>query len=300
MTGTKSLVHMNAARAARRRTLLGGCAALSVMLLPRPGGSRAAGAQRIVSVGGALTEIVYRLGAQGALVATDTTSLWPEPAKALPKVGYMRTLSAEGVMSMQPTVILAPAEAGPATVLQQLQSAGVRIVRAHNEHTFDSLLANVALVAEAIDRRREGDALAAELKRDWSATRAKLAGRPAPKVLFILSHAANNVQVAGGSTAAESMITLAGGANAMTGFAGYKPLSAESALAAAPDVILVTREGLEAVGGVDALLTRPGLALTPAGKSRRFFALEALYLLGFGPRLPQAVAELARGIGTVA
>lgn len=285
---------------ARRRTLLGCCAALAVMVLPRPEGSRAAAAQRIVSVGGALTEIVYKLGAQGSLVATDTTSLWPESAKALPKVGYLRTLSAEGVMSMQPTVILAPAEAGPATVLQQLQAAGVRIVRANNEHTFDSMLANVALVADAIDRRKEGDTLAADLKREWSVTRAKLAGRPAPRVLFILSHAANNVQVAGGGTAADAMIGLAGGTNAMTGFTGYRPLSAESAISAAPDVFLVSREGLEAVGGIDGLLTRPGLTLTPAGKARRVVALDALYLLGFGPRLPQAVAELARGIGTVA
>ncbi len=295
-----SMPSQNAIAVARRRTLLGCCAAVAVMVLPRTDGSRAAAAPRIVSVGGALTEIVYRLGAQGSLVATDTTSLWPEAVAALPKVGYMRTLSAEGVMSMQPTVILAPAEAGPATVMQQLQSAGVRIVRANNEHTFDSMLANVALVADAIDRRKEGDALAAELKREWTATRAKIAGKPAPRVLFILSHAANNVQVAGGNTAADAMIALAGGTNAMTGFTGYKPLSAESAISAAPDVILVTSQGLEAVGGIDALLTRPGLALTPAGKARRVIALDALYLLGFGPRLPQAVAELARGIGTAA
>jgi len=300
MTGMAAHAATAGAQRARRRTVLGCCAALAVMMLPRPGGSRAAAAQRIVSVGGALTEIVYRLGAQGALVATDTTSMWPEPARTLPKVGYMRTLSAEGVMSMQPTLLLAPAEAGPATVLQQLQAAGVRIVRASNEHSFDALLANVALVADAIDRRAEGEALTADLKREWSATRSKLAGKPTPRVLFILSHAANNVQVAGGGTAADAMIRLAGGANAMTGFTGYKPLSAEAAIGAAPDVILVTREGLEAVGGVDALLTRPGLALTPAGKAKRVVALDALYLLGFGPRLPQAVAELARGIGTLA
>lgn len=283
----------------RRRAVLGGCAALGLGALARPLTGHAA-APRIVSVGGALTEIVYRLGAQGALVATDTTSLWPDAARALPKVGYMRTLSAEGVMSVQPTLLLAPAEAGPMTVMNQLQAAGVRIVRASNEHTFDALLANVALVADAIGRRAEGEALATELKRDWSATRAQLAGGAAPKVLFILSHAANNVQVAGGGTAADAMIRLARGTNAMTGFNGYKPLSAEAAIGAAPDVILVTREGLEAVGGVDALLARPGLALTPAGKRKRVVALDALFLLGFGPRLPQAVAELARGIGTLA
>jgi iron complex transport system substrate-binding protein len=146
----------------------------------------------------------------------------------------------------------------------------------------------------------EGNELVRRLRDEWSITRAAIhrSGTP-PRVLFVLSHAANNVQVAGEGTAADAMIRLAGGVNALNGFNGYRPLSSEAVIAAAPDFILVTREGIEALGGVDALLARPGLALTPAGQARRVIAPDALYLLGFGPRLPQAVRELAQGFGTV-
>jgi iron complex transport system substrate-binding protein len=100
------------------------------------------------------------------------------------------------------------------------------------------------------------------------------------------------MNVSGSGTSSESMIELAGGVNAVTGFTNYKPLTAEGVVAAAPDVILLTSRGLESAGGVDALLKQPGLALTPAGKARRVVAMDDLYLLGFGPRLGQAVKEL--------
>jgi iron complex transport system substrate-binding protein len=102
--------------------------------------------------------------------------------------------------------------------------------------------------------------------------------------------------VSGEGTAADAMIRLAGGVNALSGVSGYKPLTAEAVVAAAPEVILITREGMEAVGGGKQLFRRPGLALTPAGKAKRVVALDALYLIGFGPRLPQAVRDLAGGL----
>lgn len=258
-------------------------------------------AVRLVSVGGALTEIVYALGAESLLVGTDTTSLYPVAAQQTPKVGYARALSAEGVLSLRPTVLLASAEAGPPTVIAQLAAAGVRLVRAQSAHTFDALTANVRQLGEALQRQREAEALTAELHAQWQRVRAgiKVAARP-PRVLFVLSHVATNVQVSGESTAAAAMIGFAGAANALGGFKGYRPLTAEAAVAAAPDLILTTAQGAEAVGGIDRLLAQPGLALTPAGRARRVLALDALYLLGGGPRMPQAVAEVARFAGTLA
>lgn len=284
---------------ATRRAVLGALAALPAWSLAR--GAKADGPPRVVSVGGAVTEIVYRLGGERYLVAADTTSTFPAATQALPKVGYQRALSAEGILALDPTMLLAAPEAGPPPAIAQLEAAGVTIVRAGGEFTFESLLANVDVVARSLALVPAGRALDEKLRSEWKATRAAVrsSGSP-PRVLFVLSHAANNVQVAGEGTAAAAMIALAGGVNALSGMKGYRPLSAEGALAAAPDVILCTREGLEAVGGVDVLLARPGLALTPAGKARRVLAPDALLLLGFGPRLPQAVRELAHGFGTLA
>ena len=280
----------------RRRTFLAGATALL-------GGSHLAHAQkapRVISVGGAITEIVFRLDAQQMLVATDTTSTFPDAALALPKVGYQRALSAEGLLALSPTLVLAGSDAGPPAALQQLAAAGVTIVRTHGDHTFGSLLANVKEVAASLGRARDSASLDAALRAQWQSVRAAIA-TPAspPRVMFVLSHAANSVQVAGRGTAADAMIAYAGATNALAGLTGYRPLTPEAAIAAAPDVILCTREGISTLGGVEALLGRPGIALTAAARDRRVLAPDALLLLGFGPRLPQAVRELAQGLHTL-
>ncbi|MCU0949716.1 MAG: ABC transporter substrate-binding protein [Burkholderiaceae bacterium] len=257
-------------------------------------------APRVVSVGGALTEIVYALGAESLLVGSDTTSVYPPAARQMPKVGYARSLSAEGVLSLRPTVLLATAEAGPPAAIAQLASAGVRVLRAQAGHGFDALAANVQQVGDALQRAAEAQRLNAKLRDQWRDLRAALRVPAAPpRVLFVLSHVATNVQVSGDGTSAATMIALAGAANALSGFSGYRPLTAEAAVKAAPDLILTTAQGAEAVGGIDRLLAQPGLPLTPAGRARRVLALDALYLLGGGPRLPQAVAEVARFAGTL-
>lgn len=269
----------------KRRSLL------SVALLPAF--AHAQTQPRIVSVGGAVTETVFALGAQGQLVGVDTTSLFPVEATRLPQVGYARTLSAEGVLALKPQLLLASGEAGPPLVLTQLKSAGLRLEVLDDQHRFDGVLARTRRIGALCGREREAALLSDSLQHAWAA-RPKPPAGSAPRVLFVLAHAAGQLRVAGEGTAADAMLTLAGARNAFAGLQGYKPLTAEAALQAAPDILLCTDQGLEAQGGADGLLKAPGLALTPAGRARRVVSMEALLLLGFGPRLPQAVAELTR------
>lgn len=254
--------------------------------------------QRIVSIGGALTETLYALGAQADLVGADTTSLFPDAARQLPSVGYARALSAEGVLSLRPTLVVASQEAGPPAVLRQIESARVPLALLDADHRFEGVVARTQRLAELCGRVETGRALAAELQQRWAQAQDQVAkraagGKPAPRVLFVLSHSMAQVRVSGGGTAADAMLRYAGSVNVLASVDGYKPLTPEAAIAAAPDVILATEQGLQAAGGIDGLLKAPGLAQTPAGRARRVVALEALLLLGFGPRLPQAVAALA-------
>lgn len=283
----------------RRRVALAALAAAAASACLPP--VRAAQSLRVVSVGGSLTEIVYALGAEALLVGTDATSLHPPAAHKTPKVGYLRGLSAEGVLSLRPTVVIASAEAGPPAALEQLRGAGVRLVRVESGHGIEALLANVRTVASAVDRREPGERLAAALRAQWDEVQRRVVrDARAPRVLFVLGHAANNVQVSGHGTAAHALIAAAGGVNALSGFNGYRPLTAEAVVAAAPQAIVTTAQGVERLGGHSQLLALPGLALTPAGRAGRVFARDALYLLGTGPRLPEATAELARFLGTLA
>jgi iron complex transport system substrate-binding protein len=256
-------------------------------------------APRLVTISGAITEVVYALGAEAQLVGTDTTSLYPAAAQKTPKVGYLRQLSAEGVLSLKPDAIIATTEAGPPVVLDQLRSAGVKVELVKSEYTWDDVRAKVQAVGRASGREAAARELQARLDAEWAQLGQQVSQqvaaqkRPKPRVLFILSHGAAP-QVAGQGTAADALIRFAGGVNAFTGFQGYRPMTAEAMASAAPDFILTTEQGIEALGGTEKFWQRPELALTPAFRHRALIAQDALLLMGFGPRLPESV----RGVHT--
>lgn len=286
--------------------MIGRWLALAALLALGPGLAHAQ--DRVLSIGGDISEIVAALGQEARLVGRDTTSTYPPGLSALPDVGYMRALSPEGVLSVGPDLILMAEGAGPPETLDTLRAAGVRLIAIPEGHTPEAVQTKVRLVAEALGVEAEGAALAAEIGRGIAATRAAVARetRPRPRVLFLLGNAGGRLTGAGEGTAAQAMIALAGGVNALEGFSGYKALGDEAIAAAAPDVLLVMERGdastsegghsgaghSGAGGGPDSYLSHPALAATPAGRARRIVRMPGMFLLGFGPRTAEAIAAL--------
>jgi iron complex transport system substrate-binding protein len=249
--------------------------------------------ERIVSIGGAVTEIVYALGADKNLVGADTSSIYPQAATRLPQVGYQRQLSAEGVLSLKPTLVLMTAEAGPPVAVEQIEAAGVKIIKVGGENTPDGAREKIREIAAALNEKERGERLIEKLYADLNAAEQCAETLDAkPKVLFIYSRAGGAPQVSGANTSADAMINLAGGRNAVDGFENFKPLTPESLVEAAPDFILLPSRGLDSIGGVEAVLKIPGMSETPAGKSGRIITIDDLVLLGFGPRMGAGVKEL--------
>ena len=249
--------------------------------------------RRVVTIGGALTEIVYALEAQEILVGNDTTSYYPPAAERLPKVGYQRALSAEGIVSLYPDLVILTEEAGPPAVLAQLQAANIPILQLRAGRSLADVRDAIRVIARALKREGAGSALIEAIARQTAELAKVTARHPADKrVLFILQHGGGAPMAAGRETAADSIIRLSGARNAVSGYAGYKPLTPEAAAALQPDVILTTARGLAQAGGKDALLTAPGLSLTPAARTGSLIVMDALLLLGFGPRTVQAAATL--------
>lgn len=260
-----------------------------------PGDSTTYDTRRIVTLGGPVTELAYALGLGENVVGTDQSSLYPESIQQKPRLGYWRATSAEGILSLRPTLVVAMEGLGPPAVPGQLAAAGVPVVIVPEAQTMAAAEARVALVARALGRPDSSDAMIAR-------TRAALvraeALRPAvvPKVLFVYARGAGLVSVFGTGTAAETVLRLAGAENAVTAFEGLRPLTAEAVAGAAPDAIVIPARSLESLGGVDGLLRQPGLAQTPAGRNRRVIAVDDALLLGLGPRVAQGVAALAQGL----
>ncbi|MDP2372489.1 hemin ABC transporter substrate-binding protein [Reyranella sp.] len=252
---------------------------------------------RIVSVGSALTEIVYALGAERLLAGVDTTSLYPAAARTLPQVGYMRALSAEGVLSLKPTLVIATTAAGPAATLDQLRTTGVEVLVLPDHYDYDSVIAKIEAVGRVTGKRTEADAMIARGRADMAELTKKLSTATSkPRVLFLLSMGGGAPQAAGRDTAADGIICLAGGTNAIDAYAGYRPLTPEAVLASRADFVLVTRQTVQAMGGIEAILDQPALRRTPAGRAGKVLQFDALLLLGFGPRTPQAAQDLASAL----
>jgi iron complex transport system substrate-binding protein len=250
-------------------------------------------AQRIVSLGGSVTEIVVALGAEDRLVARDSTSSFPDSIVALPDVGYLRALSPEGVLALGPDLIVAEADAGPVEAVEVLRSAGVPFVLMPDDPTAAGVAAKITAVAGAIGLAAEGDALAARVTAELAGAEALAARVTAPKrVLFILSAQGGRIMAGGEGSSADGIIRLAGGVNAATGFEGYKQMTDEAVLTAAPDVVLMMDRGGDHAALDAELFALSSLAGSQAAQDGAIVRMDGLLLLGFGPRTPEAVRKL--------
>ena len=257
--------------------------------------------ERLVAIGGSVTEIVYGLGAEDRLVAVDSTSLYPEAATDLPDVGYMRRLSAEPILALEPDHLLAIADAGPALVLDQLREAGVKVTIIDDDPSPEGIVDKINDIAAALDLADQGRDLAERVAADFDALASEVNAAAAPpmRLMFVLNTGRGAPMVGGAGTSADAIIRLAGAENAVTGLEGYKPLSPEAAIEAAPDVILAMNRSVEIAGGKEAMLTQSDIALTPAGRTQALISMEGLLLLGFGPRTPEAARRLAAALAAL-
>ncbi|NBC23585.1 MAG: ABC transporter substrate-binding protein [Gammaproteobacteria bacterium] len=253
-----------------------------------------ADASRIAVAGGSITEILYALGEQQRIVAVDATSNYPEDAARFPSVGYVRNLSAEGLLSMAPTLILGEHDMGPDVVLEQIAGVGVNVVRVPEEFSAAGIARKVMCVGTVIGRRAAAQRY---VDTELQPVIDRLADlRPqgdAPRVAVLLSISEGAPLAAGVATSGNGLLRMAGAVNVFEGFDGWKPVSLEHMTVAAPDLILVPDRGAAAAGGVTSLLDEPGIRMTPAGRARRVAVLDGMAMLGFGPRTLTSALELA-------
>ncbi|MGD9805760.1 MAG: hemin ABC transporter substrate-binding protein [Hyphomicrobiaceae bacterium] len=257
-----------------------------------PNPATAAKGERIVSLGGDATEILYALGLQDSIVAVDTTSMSPpEALKDKPNVGYMRALSAEGVLSTGATTIVANAQAGPPEVVSALKTANLRFLSLPGNESPHNVAEKILAIGKAFGRDAQAKVLADSVEaglKEVDERRKKI--KTPVRAIFVLGVNSGRATVGGAETTADIMMQLAGATNAAD-FKGYKPLTSEALLAIAPEVVItMRREG--ATDNKTLMASLPGYKESPAGKNDRLIEMDAHYLLGFGPRTHKAALDL--------
>lgn len=286
-----------------RRLFLTGAYAVAAVVLMGVGASAQdvyPDAKRIVSVGGSVTEVIFALGEQDRLVARDTTSNFPPEVFELPDVGYIRRLSPEGILSVNPDLIIAEDGSGPNETVELLAEAQIPFITIPDGYDRESIMAKVTAVASVLGVPEKGAALAAKIDADLDAAETFVAQNTSKKrVLFVLTMNNGRFMVSGTNTGADGIIKMAGGINVISEFEGYKPLTDEALSASMPDVILMMhRTGQHQITD-DNLVAHPAISITPAAQNRAFLRMDGMLMLGFGPRTATAVRELSEMLSQV-
>ena len=267
---------------------------ICLILILSTAGSGYAKALRIVSANGTLSEILVVLGLENQIVGVDVTSTYPASLEKLPKIGHNRSIAAEGILALNPDVIVYTDQSmlSPA-VVKQLNSSGKKLVAFKHEYSKEGAIKLIREVGAYFNANAQAEKIVKALQAD-------LAKIPAPanpkKLLFIYARGTGTLMVSGTGTSLDKMFALAGHKNAVSGFTEFKPLTAESLIVANPDVLVLFSSGLESLEGMDGLLKVPGVANTNAGKNRRIVAMDGQFLTGFGPRLGKAAIELSQKV----
>jgi iron complex transport system substrate-binding protein len=253
---------------------------------------------RIVSVSKQLTEIIFAVGGDTALVGVDISSTYPPAAKKITTVGYHRALSPEGIISLNPTTVWNDGNWGPPATIEQLKKVGVPLRQFDGGSTIDSTERLIRQIAVEFRNPRAGDSVCARLDADMQradSLRKTYAGTPPLKVLVIhFGQAANQYFVLNHRGTQQQMLEWAGAINAADTAQKWKNLSPEVIALAQPDVILATDYGFDLQGSMEKFKQLPGVALSPAAKNNRIYRIEEHDLVYLGPRTGLNVYNLIR------
>jgi iron complex transport system substrate-binding protein len=245
---------------------------------------------RIVSLSKHLTEFAFALGKGHDLVGVDWSSTYPDSAKSIAQVGYHRALNPEGIIALHPDIVIHSNDIGPATILPQIEKAGLTTKVFGNANTIDSAKMLLHEMGNFFGRSKVADSLCKIL--DYSLGIAvhyaqQLNTKDTPSVMIIHFGRANNVYfvMSGRNGVADKMIEMAGAKVAHYDAKGAKQLSPEAIAIANPDIIIATDYGFDKMGNIEKFIEDiPGVKLTNAGKKKKIIRFEEHDLTYFGPR----------------
>ena len=252
---------------------------------------------RVVVLANGVAEIMNALNAKSILVGRDISSTEKE-LKDIPIVTSGHQVMPEKVIELKPDLVIIDASTGPKAALDQIRTAGIKIVETPESWTLSDIPTKVSAVASAIGAQQQGDllnqAFAKELKTSTIATK--------PRIAFLYLRGTSSVYLIGGpGSGSDSLIQAIGatdvGAKSLPN--PFNTMTAESLATLNPDVIIVMTKGLQSVGGISGLLKLPGVAQTQAGKNQAVIDVDDSLLLSYGPRTPSLVTALAKAVAAV-
>lgn len=253
--------------------------------------------QRVITLGGAITETVFELNAGHRVIAVDEGSTHPRATSELPRVGQLNNLDVDFILALKPDLVIASHRAGPKDALKKLEVAGIHVVIIQVGPGIEQALNAIEQVGEVLQSKSGGRWLARDTRRTLQRVKARY-GRDAEKlkVLFIQDEPDREPLLSGENTTGAIMIELAGGTNAISGVNRHLHATKETLGGLAPDIIVAASSGWSVSEELEQLLNQSGIARTLAERNGRLVVMPSNLLLGMGPRIGSAALQLAEAM----
>ena len=196
--------------------------------------------RRIITIGGSVTEIVFELGIGNQVVAVDQSSISPEKVTKLPQVGYIRMISSEGILSLNPDIILTTTDIGPQKVVDQLKKSGVDLYIYDSAYNLDGIIALVENISNDLDLKSKGVEIIQNIeKNNQKVEKIKNKLTQNSKMVFFMNPSIGSFTAAGENTKANYLIQYLGGENIFSNqFKKYSKVTKENIINLNPDIIL--------------------------------------------------------------
>jgi len=254
--------------------------------------------QRVVALANGSAEIIASLGYLNILVGRDIASTSNE-LKGVPIATAGHQVVAEKILELNPDVLLIDNTTGPATAIDVIKRAGIKVAMIDEAWTLTDIAKKIVAIGEVIGAQPAAVQLVEKLN---SALQDSGKDHPGVRIAFLYLRGGSAIYLLGGQgSGADSLIEHLGAIDvgAQKFKDPFSPITSEALIATNPEIILVMSKGLESVGGIDGLVSLPGISQTPAGKNRAVIAVDDSLLLSFGPRTPDLLRQLSGAIGQV-
>lgn len=275
----------------RKRQLLAHAGAIVLLLASFFGHAEGAAkpeVSKLITAGGTLTDIVFALGRDDRLIGVDTSSTSPAAVNKLPKVGYYRNLSAEGILSFEPGHLWVLEGGGSEQVLNQIEQAGVSVVLFDKPTSLEGLYQLIEDIASRLQAKAEAEKVIARIKSDLTTT----TRTQALTAVFVLQASERGVVAAGRETVPDLLFSYSDIGNVFS-HSGFKTVSSEYLLAEQPDFIVAPEHVVQSHGSKEAFCQAQALKLLKAGKNCQVLVMDSLLALGMTTRIAEAQQVVA-------
>ncbi|MDR1687515.1 MAG: helical backbone metal receptor [Clostridiales bacterium] len=254
-------------------------------------------AEKIVVLSPSDCEILYALGAGGAVVGRGEYCDYPAEVSQVPAVQSGSETNIEQIIALNPQVVVMTKMSHSAEQVDAIENAGIRVVSTDAQNIAGVYQA-IELIGKITGRDSQASALVGEMKSGFEEIKAQAANAGSVSdnsVYFEVSPLEWGLWTAGKNTFMDEIAQITGLKNAFDDIEGWAEISEEQVIDRNPAYIFTITmyfEGTGQVHPVDEIAGRGGWENIGAVKNSNIFLLDSNEISRPGPRLYEAAKKV--------